>query len=132
MRRERRGHRETKRWKADPKNETQPVMTCRSQPKIILLFITQTTEVRNNQCMCIHSYEHNNNNKKSEENHILTYTGHFWLFEQANCRIYCTGSKSKQKNNEKGNKTSPSCIVNSYGLCCWALNSPISTHRGWC
>lgn len=52
MRRERRGHRETERWKTDPKNETPPVSTCRSQPKIILLFITQTTEVRNNQCMC--------------------------------------------------------------------------------
>lgn len=47
----RRGWRGEKQRKTQ-KNERLPSPTSCSRPKIIVLFITQTTEVRNNQCMC--------------------------------------------------------------------------------
>lgn len=67
-------------------------MYC-SQPKSILLFITQTTEVRKQPMHVQHSHERNYSNKP-QENHM--YTGNFWLFEQATHRIYKLKKKNKR------------------------------------
>lgn len=127
---ERKGHRETERMERDgemkkKKPEWDAAYTKRivHNPKVILLFITQTTEVKNNQTLHVqHSHEHNYNNKP-QENHM--YTGKFLALWTSNpSHLQAQKQKEKKKRN-----TSPSCVVNSYDSCCML---PIRKHTGRC